>query len=102
MDVGGVISSTIDSGCSAASYSYTQSPPPPQQPTELPDHYCSAFIRQLNSWFDRTVVPALHAMGVAFSHPPPPPSTAGFGQVVREQASSDVDGDDLKTHLADD
>ncbi|MQM22255.1 hypothetical protein Taro_055305 [Colocasia esculenta] len=29
MDAGGVISSTMESGCSAASYSYTQSPPPP-------------------------------------------------------------------------
>ncbi|MQL86951.1 hypothetical protein Taro_019474 [Colocasia esculenta] len=30
MDVGGVISSSMESGCSATSYSYTQSPPPPQ------------------------------------------------------------------------
>ncbi|MQL87768.1 hypothetical protein Taro_020316 [Colocasia esculenta] len=44
MDAGGVISSIMESRCSAASYSYTQSPPPPQQPTELPDHYCSALI----------------------------------------------------------
>ncbi|MQL68462.1 hypothetical protein Taro_000739, partial [Colocasia esculenta] len=58
--------------------------------------------RQLNNWFDRTVVPALHAMGVAFSDPPPPPSTVGFDQVIGEQASSDVDGDDLATHHADD
>ncbi|MQM18367.1 hypothetical protein Taro_051357 [Colocasia esculenta] len=102
MDAGGVISSTMESGCSAASYSYTQSPPPPQQPTELPDHYCSAFIKQLDNWFDRTVVPALHAMGVAFPHPPPPPSTAGFSQADREQASNDADGDDHESHLADD
>ncbi|MQL92835.1 hypothetical protein Taro_025470, partial [Colocasia esculenta] len=67
-------------GCSTSSYNYTQSPPPPQQPTELPDHYCSALIRQLDSWFDRTVVPAFHAMRVAFPHPTPPPSTADFGQ----------------------
>ncbi|MQL70675.1 hypothetical protein Taro_002995, partial [Colocasia esculenta] len=59
-------------------------------------------LRQLDSWFGRTVVPALHAMGVAFPHPPPPPSTAGFGQIVGEQASSDADGDGLETHLADD
>ncbi|MQM05116.1 hypothetical protein Taro_037922 [Colocasia esculenta] len=80
MDAGGVINSTMESGCSTASYSYKQSPPPPQQPTELPDHYCSALIRQLDSWFGRTVVPALHAMGVAFPHPPPPPppSAASF------------------------
>ncbi|MQL72673.1 hypothetical protein Taro_005018 [Colocasia esculenta] len=102
MDAGGVINSTLESGCSAASYSYTQSPPPPQQPTELPDHYCSALIRQLDSWFGRIVVPALHAMGVAFPHPPPPPSTVGFSQVIGEQARSDADGDDLETHLTDD
>ncbi|MQL91911.1 hypothetical protein Taro_024529 [Colocasia esculenta] len=102
MDAGGVINSTMESGCSAASYSYTQSPPPSQQLIELPDHYCSTLIRQLDNWFDRTVVPALHAMGVAFPHPPPPPSTAGFGQVVGEQTSSDADGDDLETHLIDD
>ncbi|MQL73369.1 hypothetical protein Taro_005722 [Colocasia esculenta] len=73
MDVGGVINSTMESG-------------------------------QLDSWFGRTVVPALHAMGVAFPHPPPlpPPFTAGFGQVVGEQVSSDADGDNLETHLADD
>ncbi|MQL79662.1 hypothetical protein Taro_012088, partial [Colocasia esculenta] len=81
IDAGGVINSTMKSGCSTASYSYTQSPPPPQQPTELPDHYCSALIRHLDSWFNRTVVPTLHAMGVAFPHPPPPPSIAGFGQM---------------------
>ncbi|MQM04061.1 hypothetical protein Taro_036850 [Colocasia esculenta] len=102
MDVGGVVNSTMESGCSAASYSYAQSPPPLQQPTKLPDHYCSALIRQLDSWFGRTVVPALHAMGVAFPPPPPSPSTAGFDQVVREHASNDADGDDLETHLADD
>ncbi|MQL90393.1 hypothetical protein Taro_022986 [Colocasia esculenta] len=94
----------MESGCSAASYSYTQSPPPPQQPTELPDHYCSAFIKQLDNWFDRTVVPALHAMGVAFPHPPPPPppSIAGFSQAVGEQANSDADVEDHETRLADD
>ncbi|MQM14190.1 hypothetical protein Taro_047119 [Colocasia esculenta] len=104
MDAGGVINSTMESGCSAASYSYTQSPPPPQQPTELPDHYCSAFIKQLDNWFDRTVVPALHAMGVAFPHPPlpPSPSAADFGQAVGEQANSDADVEDHETHLADD
>ncbi|MQL87671.1 hypothetical protein Taro_020212 [Colocasia esculenta] len=104
MDVGRVINSTMESGCSEASYNYTQSQPPPQQPTELSDHYCSALIKQLDNWFGRTVVPTLLVMGVAFPHPPPPPppSTAGFGQVVGEQASSDADGDDLETHLADD
>ncbi|MQL96545.1 hypothetical protein Taro_029222 [Colocasia esculenta] len=97
MDAGGVISSTMESGCSAASYSYTQSPPPLQQPTELPDHYYSAFIKQLDNWFDQTVAPTLYAMGVAFPHPPPPPSTA-----IGEQSSSDVDGDDHETHFAED
>ncbi|MQL92072.1 hypothetical protein Taro_024695 [Colocasia esculenta] len=74
MDAGGVINSTMESGCSAASYNYTQSPPPSQQPTKLPNHYCSALIRQLDS----------------------------FGEVVGKQASSDADGDNLETHLADD
>ncbi|MQM14177.1 hypothetical protein Taro_047107, partial [Colocasia esculenta] len=94
----------VMSGCSATSYGYTQSSPPPQQPTELPDHYCSTLIKQLDSWFSRTVIPALHAMGVAYPHlpPPPPPSSAGFGQIVGEQASSDANGDGLETHLADD
>ncbi|MQM07006.1 hypothetical protein Taro_039842, partial [Colocasia esculenta] len=95
MDASGVISSTMESGCSAASYSYTQSPPPPQQPTELPDQYYSAFIKPLDNWFDRTVSPALHAMGVSFPHPPP--STA-----IGEQCSSNVDGDDHETRFAED
>ncbi|MQM19561.1 hypothetical protein Taro_052567 [Colocasia esculenta] len=95
MDAGGVISSTMESGCSAASYSYTQSPPPPQQPTGLPDQYYSAFIKQLDNWFDRTVAPALHAMGVAFPHPPP-------SNADGELTSNDGDGNDHETHLADD
>ncbi|MQM02034.1 hypothetical protein Taro_034790 [Colocasia esculenta] len=71
-----------------------------RHPTAIHNHHHHHRNILLSSLTTNTVVPALHAMGVAYPHPPP--STAGFGQVIGEHASSDGDGDDLGTHLADD